>query len=95
MSAFQFGEAVAGWNGQGHWYAAAARAGSVSACACGTIGRHGACAGGRFTCPNGHPYVITECGGAMETSRCPECGENIGGGEHRLLQTNRQFTIPQ
>lgn len=28
-------------------------------------------AGHFFTCPNGHPYAIGECGGAMETSRCP------------------------
>jgi hypothetical protein len=24
----------------------------------------------------------------METSKCPECGETIGGGHHRLLDTN-------
>lgn len=24
----------------------------------------------------------------METSTCPECGEAIGGGSHRLLNTN-------
>ena len=35
--------------------------------------------GSWFECPNGHPYVIGECGGAMETSRCPECNETIGG----------------
>lgn len=24
----------------------------------------------------------------MQTSTCPECGEAIGGGSHRLLDTN-------
>jgi hypothetical protein len=33
----------------------------------------------RFECPNGHYYVIGECGGAMEKSKCPECKEEIGG----------------
>jgi hypothetical protein len=32
-----------------------------------------------FECPNGHPYVIGECGGAMEKSLCPECKAEIGG----------------
>uniref|UniRef100_T1IT10 RZ-type domain-containing protein n=1 Tax=Strigamia maritima TaxID=126957 RepID=T1IT10_STRMM len=41
-----------------------------------------------FECPNGHLYVITECGGAMETSKCPECGVKIGGGNHDLLAGN-------
>lgn len=26
-----------------------------------------------YECPNGHPYVIGECGGAMEKTKCPEC----------------------
>jgi hypothetical protein len=45
-----------------------------------------------YKCPNGHIYIITECGGAMETSRCNECGENIGGGSHRLLSSNSVAT---
>ena len=32
-----------------------------------------------YECPNGHPYVIGECGGAMEKSVCPECKSVIGG----------------
>jgi len=32
-----------------------------------------------FTCPNGHIFSIGECGGAMQQSRCNECGEMIGG----------------
>lgn len=45
-----------------------------------------------FKCPNGHVYVITECGGAMEESRCNECGARIGGGSHRLLADNQLAT---
>jgi hypothetical protein len=29
--------------------------------------------GAWFECPNGHPYVIGECGGAMQVAICPEC----------------------
>ena len=32
-----------------------------------------------YECPNGHPYVIGECGGAMQKSVCPECKAEIGG----------------
>ncbi|XP_065226654.1 NFX1-type zinc finger-containing protein 1-like [Planococcus citri] len=42
-----------------------------------------------FTCTNGHYYCITECGGAMQESKCPECGEKIGGTEHRYVETAR------
>ncbi|CAG0916689.1 unnamed protein product [Notodromas monacha] len=45
-----------------------------------------------YKCPNGHVYCITECGGAMEQSRCPDCGESIGGGSHALLRSNRVAT---
>ncbi|KAJ7045696.1 hypothetical protein C8F04DRAFT_1065834 [Mycena alexandri] len=27
-----------------------------------------------YKCPQGHVYVIGECGGAVERTRCPECG---------------------
>jgi len=43
-----------------------------------------------YECPNGHPYFIGECGQAMQTSTCPECGETVGGGSHTLLSSNRQ-----
>ncbi|CAM4799643.1 unnamed protein product [Rotaria magnacalcarata] len=46
-----------------------------------------------YVCPKGHPYVITECGGANQESRCPECGEKIGGQNHRILSTNRHFGL--
>lgn len=45
-----------------------------------------------YTCPNGHVYVIGECGGAMEESTCPECGARIGGGGHALRADNRHAT---
>nr|XP_023014369.1 NFX1-type zinc finger-containing protein 1-like [Leptinotarsa decemlineata] len=38
-----------------------------------------------YKCPNGHPYLITECGGAMQVSKCNDCGVDIGGRNHRLL----------
>ncbi|XP_060534908.1 NFX1-type zinc finger-containing protein 1-like isoform X2 [Cylas formicarius] len=39
-----------------------------------------------FRCPNGHVYAIGECGGAMQVSKCNECGATIGGTNHRLLE---------
>ncbi|KAM5246213.1 NFX1-type zinc finger-containing protein 1 [Ctenodactylus gundi] len=42
-----------------------------------------------FKCPNGHIYVITECGGAMERSTCPDCQEAIGGEQHTLERSNQ------
>ena len=41
-----------------------------------------------YECPNGHPYFIGNCGGAMQATHCPECGEPIGGGNHRVVQGN-------
>jgi hypothetical protein len=52
-------------------------------------------AGHFYECPNGHPYVIGECGGAMEESRCPECGARIGGASHSLTAGNRPSQILQ
>jgi hypothetical protein len=43
-----------------------------------------------YECPNGHPYMIGDCGGATQESRCPECQAPIGGSGHRLNSTNRQ-----
>jgi hypothetical protein len=43
-----------------------------------------------YQCPNGHPYTIGDCGGAVITSRCPECGAVIGGSGHNLDQNNRR-----
>ena len=41
-----------------------------------------------YKCPNGHPYAIADCGGAMEKSTCPECHVVIGGERHRLADGN-------
>ncbi|QRV96757.1 Zinc finger, NF-X1-type [Ceratobasidium sp. AG-Ba] len=41
-----------------------------------------------YECVNGHPYVIGECGGAMEESRCPECGTRVGGQGHQAVTGN-------
>ncbi|CAF0975352.1 unnamed protein product [Rotaria sordida] len=46
-----------------------------------------------FLCPKGHPYIITECGGANQESQCPDCGEQIGGKNHQVLATNRHFGV--
>ncbi|XP_063954535.1 NFX1-type zinc finger-containing protein 1-like [Lytechinus pictus] len=45
-----------------------------------------------YKCPKGHVYAIGECGGAMEETKCPECGSHIGGGSHRLTSGNRVAT---
>ncbi|XP_017477675.1 PREDICTED: NFX1-type zinc finger-containing protein 1-like isoform X2 [Rhagoletis zephyria] len=45
-----------------------------------------------YKCPNGHIYMITECGGAMEVGKCNECGAQIGGSQHRLLNSNTLAT---
>jgi hypothetical protein len=36
-----------------------------------------------YYCENGHPFTIGECGGAVQLSRCPECGAAVGGQDHR------------
>ncbi|KAI8974770.1 hypothetical protein BD414DRAFT_424028 [Trametes punicea] len=45
-----------------------------------------------YNCENGHTFVITECGGAMQESRCPECNALIGGSHHQLLSSNTRAT---
>ncbi|KAH0619379.1 hypothetical protein JD844_003897 [Phrynosoma platyrhinos] len=42
-----------------------------------------------FKCPNGHVYLITQCGGAMERSCCPDCKATIGGSNHQLEADNQ------
>jgi len=54
---------------------------------------YGSGAGHWYTCPNSHVYYIGECGGAMQESRCPECGARIGGSGHRLQAGNRPAQV--
>ncbi|KAL0977888.1 hypothetical protein UPYG_G00162780 [Umbra pygmaea] len=42
-----------------------------------------------YKCPNDHVYAIGECGGAMESSSCPDCKATIGGANHALVSGNR------
>ncbi|XP_049873324.1 NFX1-type zinc finger-containing protein 1-like isoform X3 [Pectinophora gossypiella] len=48
----------------------------------------GSKAGSWYKCPNGHFYSIDACGGAMEISKCADCGVPIGGQGHALLASN-------
>nr|XP_006003202.1 PREDICTED: NFX1-type zinc finger-containing protein 1 [Latimeria chalumnae] len=45
-----------------------------------------------YKCPNGHVYAITECGGATERRKCPDCDAVIGGQDHALEQGNEVAT---
>ncbi|XP_004687522.1 PREDICTED: NFX1-type zinc finger-containing protein 1 [Condylura cristata] len=42
-----------------------------------------------FKCPNGHIYAISQCGGAVVRSTCPDCKEVIGGVNHTLETSNQ------
>ena len=44
-------------------------------------------------CPNGHRYLIGECGGATQQSKCPDCRADVGGSGHRLLASNRSLGV--
>lgn len=35
-----------------------------------------------YTCANGHPFTVGECGMPMQLARCPECGAAVGGQHH-------------
>ncbi|KAL3881513.1 hypothetical protein ACJMK2_027945, partial [Sinanodonta woodiana] len=45
-----------------------------------------------YLCPNGHPYVIGECGRPYSVSKCPNCGLEIGGNSHVLLPGNTPYS---
>lgn len=51
-----------------------------------TMQREFSSTGHWFTCVNGHPFTIGECGGAMQQSTCPECGAAIGGRDHQMVE---------
>ncbi|KAM6119107.1 E3 ubiquitin-protein ligase RNF213 [Phoenicopterus ruber ruber] len=44
-----------------------------------------------YTCPNGHPCTVGECGLPMETSRCLDCGAQVGGAHHKSLLGFQEF----
>ncbi|XP_028310203.1 E3 ubiquitin-protein ligase rnf213-alpha [Gouania willdenowi] len=46
-----------------------------------------------YICPNGHPCTIGECGQPMQTSRCVDCGANIGGVGHRPVMGFQHLQI--
>ncbi len=58
----------------------------------GIVEAFGSRAGRWFKCPNGHVYVVTECGGVTEIGKCNECGSTIGGENHQVLQFNQLAT---
>ncbi len=43
-----------------------------------------------YKCRNGHQFVVTECGGAMEEAYCPECNAPIGGRDHNTVDGVRR-----
>ncbi|KAK4812085.1 hypothetical protein QYF61_026917 [Mycteria americana] len=44
-----------------------------------------------YMCPNGHPCTVGECGRPMETSRCLDCGAQVGGEQHKPLPGFQEF----
>ncbi|RPA90894.1 hypothetical protein L873DRAFT_1753088 [Choiromyces venosus 120613-1] len=48
-----------------------------------------------YTCPNGHPFTIGDCGMARQARPCPDCGATIGGEDYQLasgVQRARDFS---
>ncbi|KAH3735719.1 hypothetical protein DPMN_042254 [Dreissena polymorpha] len=41
-----------------------------------------------YRCPNGHPYLIGDCGRPNSVGNCPECRQQIGGTSHQALPGN-------
>lgn len=39
-----------------------------------------------YTCANGHPFTVGECGMPMEQASCPQCGSPIGGQRHQAAE---------
>ncbi|KAM6377190.1 E3 ubiquitin-protein ligase RNF213 [Pluvialis apricaria] len=44
-----------------------------------------------YTCQNGHPCAVGECGRPMEMSRCLDCGVQVGGEQHKPLPGFQEF----
>ena len=45
-----------------------------------------------YKCPNGHPYVIGDCGNPAIVGTCKECGARIGGQNYKLEAGNQKIT---
>jgi len=43
-----------------------------------------------YTCPNGHPFTIGNCGMANQARPCPDCGATIGGTGYQLASGVRR-----
>jgi hypothetical protein len=41
-----------------------------------------------YQCQNGHPYAIGNCGRPWVKDTCKECGVEIGGEQHKLIEGN-------
>jgi len=39
-----------------------------------------------YTCENGHPFLVGECGMPMEQARCSACAAPIGGQDHQAVE---------
>jgi hypothetical protein len=46
-----------------------------------------------YKCPNGHPFVITECGRPTQVYFCDVCKLQIGGREHNDVKADAQYDI--
>ncbi|XP_069008985.1 E3 ubiquitin-protein ligase rnf213-alpha-like, partial [Embiotoca jacksoni] len=46
-----------------------------------------------YVCPNNHPCCVDNCGQPMEKSQCLECGEDIGGENHKALPGFRPIQL--
>lgn len=44
-----------------------------------------------YTCANGHPFTVGECGMPMQQTRCPYCGSPIGGQHHQPAEGVRSL----
>ncbi|KAJ9661610.1 hypothetical protein H2201_006466 [Coniosporium apollinis] len=43
-----------------------------------------------YTCENGHPFTVGECGMPMEMARCPQCNAQVGGRNHVAVEGVRR-----
>jgi hypothetical protein len=48
-----------------------------------------------YTCENGYPFTVGECGMPMKVARCPECCTRVGGIDHISMNGVRREDIEQ